>query len=134
MEGDALIRNMGGSRLHSEDDLDDTNLANQNFPNTIKNIPSESPWSSLTKASRLSATELGCPRTPEYRPKAAQKVEDNGIIRNMGGKDDLKDADPVDEIVPDNLRNITLESTRSSLTLSTRLLDAELGYPPTTDS
>ena len=29
----------------SEDDLDDTNPANQIFPNTIKNIPLESPWS-----------------------------------------------------------------------------------------
>ena len=45
MDGDALIRNVGGSRLHSEDDLDDTNPANQIFPNTIKNIPSESPRS-----------------------------------------------------------------------------------------
>ena len=74
MEGDALIRNVGESILHSEDDLNDTNPANQNFPNTIKNIPSESPRSSLTEESRLSATELGCPRTPESRPKAAQKV------------------------------------------------------------
>ena len=56
MEGDALIKNVGGSRLNSEDDLDDTNLANKIVPNTIKNIPSESPCSSLTEASRLSAT------------------------------------------------------------------------------
>ena len=49
----------------------------------------------------------------------------------MGGEDDLKDTDPVDKIVPDNLRNIPLESPRSSLTSSTRLLDSELGYPPT---
>ena len=74
MEGDALIRNVGGSRLHSEDDLNDTNPANQIFPNTIKNIPLESPQSSLTEASILSATEFGCPRTPESQPKAAQKV------------------------------------------------------------
>ena len=65
MEGDALIRNVGGSRLHSEDDLDDTNPSNQVVPNTIKKIPSESPRSSLNEASRLPATELGCPRTPE---------------------------------------------------------------------
>ena len=134
MEGDALIRNVGGSRLHSEDELYDTNLTNQIVPNTIKNIPSESPWSSLTEASRLSATDLGCPQTPESRPKAARKVEDNGLIRNMGGGDELKDTNPVDEIVPDTLRNIPLESPRSSLTLSIRLLDAELVYPPTTDS
>ena len=70
MEGDALIRNVGGSKLHSEYDLDDINPANQIVPNTIKNIPSESPLSSLTKASRLSATELGCPRTSESRPKS----------------------------------------------------------------
>ena len=89
MEGDALIRNMGGSRLHSEDDLDDTNLTNQIFPNIIKNIPSESPRSSLNEASILSAAELGCPRTPESRPKAPQNVEDNGLIRNMGGENEL---------------------------------------------
>ena len=28
MEGDALIRNVGRSRLYSEDDLNDTNLTN----------------------------------------------------------------------------------------------------------
>ena len=65
MDGGALIRNVGGSRLHSEDDLDDTNPTNQIVPNIIKNIPSESPQSSLTEASRLSAAELGCPQTPE---------------------------------------------------------------------
>ena len=42
----------------------------------------------------------------------------------MGGKDELKDTDPVDEIVPDTLRKIPFESPRSSLTLSTRLLDS----------
>ena len=73
MEGDAIIRNVGGSRLHSEDDLDDTNLTNQIVPNTIKKIPLDSPRSSLAEASRLSAIELGCPRTPESRPKAALK-------------------------------------------------------------
>ena len=52
----------------------------------------------------------------------------------MGGEDDLKDTDPVDEIFPDTLRNIPLDSPRSSLTSSTRLLDSELGYPPTPDS
>ena len=67
MDGGALIRNVGVSILHSEDDLDETNPANEIIPNIIKNIPSESPWSSLTKASRLSAAELGCPRTPESR-------------------------------------------------------------------
>ena len=134
MEGDALIQNVGGSRLHSEDDLNDTNPTNQIVPNTIKNIPLKSPRSSLTEASILSATELGCPQTFESRPKAAQKVEDNGLIRNMGGEDDLKDTDPVDEIVPDTLRNIPLESPRSSLTLSTSLLDSELGYPQNPDS
>ena len=51
----------------------------------------------------------------------------------MGGEDDLKYIDPVDEIVPDTLRNIPLGSPRSSLPLSTRLLDSELGYPPTPD-
>ena len=94
----------------------------------------ESPRSSLTEASILSATELGCPRTPESRPKSARNVEDNGLILNMGGEDDLKDTEPVDEIVPDTLRNIHLDSPRSSLTSSTRLLDSELGYPPTPDS
>ena len=98
MDGSALIRNVGGSRLHSEDDLDDTNLTNQIFPNIIKNIPLESPRSSLTKASRLSATDLGCIRTTESWPKAARKVKDNGLIRNMGGEDDLKDIDTVHEI------------------------------------
>ena len=39
MEGDTLILNMGGSRLHSEDDLDDINPTNKIFPITIKNIP-----------------------------------------------------------------------------------------------
>ena len=96
MDGGALIRNVGRSRLHSEDDLDYTNPTNQIVPNIIKNIPSESPRSSLTKASRLSAAELGCPRTPKSRPKAPQNVEDNGLILNMGGEDDLKDTDPVD--------------------------------------
>ena len=96
MDDGALIRNVGGSRLHSEDDLDDTNPTNQIVPNIIKNIPSESPRSSLTKASSLSAAELGCPRTPESRPKAPRNVEDNGLILNMGGEDDLKDTDPVD--------------------------------------
>ena len=109
MDGNALIRNVGGSRLHSEDDLDDANPTNQFFPNTIKNIPSESPRSSLTEVSRLSATESGCPRTPESWPKAARKVKDDGLIRNMGGEDDLKDTDPVNEIFPDTLRNIPLE-------------------------
>ena len=52
----------------------------------------------------------------------------------MGGEDDLKDTYPVDEIVPDTLRNIHLDSPRSSLTLSKRLMDSELGYPPTPDS
>ena len=52
----------------------------------------------------------------------------------MGGEDELKDTDPVDEIVPDTPRNIPLDSPRSSLTSSTRLLDSELGYPPTPDS
>ena len=134
MDGDALIRNVGGSRLHSEDDLDDTNPANKIVPNTIKNIPSVSPQSSLTEASILSATELGCPQTPESRPKVAQKIEDNGLIQNMGGEDDLKDTEPLDETVPNTIRNISSELPRSSLTLSTRLLDAELGYLPTPDS
>ena len=70
----------------------------------------------------------------ESDQKAAQKFKDNGLIRNMGGKDDLKDTDPVDEIFPGILRNIPLESPQSSLTSSTRLLDSELGYPPTPDS
>ena len=109
MDGGALIQNVGGSRLHSEDDLDDTNPTNQIVPNIIKNITSESLWSSLTEASRLSATDLGCPRTPQYQPKAAQNVEDNGHILNMGGEDDLKDTYPVDEIVPDTPRNIPLD-------------------------
>ena len=47
MEGDALIRKVGGSILHSEYDLDDINPTNQIVPNTIKNIPSESPRSLL---------------------------------------------------------------------------------------
>ena len=62
------------------DDLDDTNPTNEIVPNNIKNIPLESPWSSLTDASRLSATELSCPQTPESRPKEAQKIEDDGLI------------------------------------------------------
>ena len=106
MDGDGLIRNVGGSRLHSEDDLEDTNPVDDIVPNNIKNISSESPRSSLTAASRLSATELGCPQTLDSRPKAAQKIEDNGLIRNMGGKEELKDTDPVDEIVPNTIRNI----------------------------
>ena len=85
MEGDALIRNVGGSRLYSKDDLDDINPTNQIVPDTIKTIPLESPWSSLTEASILSATDLGCPRTPKSGPKSARKVKDNGLIRNMGG-------------------------------------------------
>ena len=52
----------------------------------------------------------------------------------MGGEDDLKDTDPADEIVPNTIRNIPSESARSSLTASTRLLDAELGYFPNPDS
>ena len=124
MDDSALIQNVGGSRLHIEDDLDDTNLTNQIVPNIINNIPSESPRSSLTKASILSATELGCPQTPESRPKAARNVKYNGLIINMGGEDDLKDTDPVDEIAPDTPRNIPLYSPRLSLTLSTRLLDS----------
>ena len=52
----------------------------------------------------------------------------------MGGEDDLKDTDPVNEIVPNTIRNIPSESPGSSLTSSTRLSDAELGYPPTPDS
>ena len=52
----------------------------------------------------------------------------------MGGEDDLKDTDPVDEIVPNTIRNIPSESPQSSLTASTILLNAELGYPPTPDS
>ena len=66
MEGHALIRNVGGSRLHSEDDLDDTNLSNQIVPNTIKNIPLESPRSSLTSSTKLLDSELGYPPTPDY--------------------------------------------------------------------
>ena len=134
MDGSALIQNVGGSRLHSEDDLHDTNPTNQIVPNITKNIPLESPRSSLTKASRLLAAELGCPRTPESRPKSSQNVKDNGPILNMGGEDDLKDTDPVDEIVPDTPRKIPLDSPQSSLTSSTILLDSELGYPPTPDS
>ena len=112
MDGDALIRNVGGSRLPSEDDLDDTNPANEIIPNTINNIPLESPWSSLTKASRLSTTELGCPQTPKSRLKSAWKIEDDGLIWNMGGEDDLKETDPADEIVPNTIRNIPSESPR----------------------
>ena len=56
MDGDGLIGNVGGSILPSEDDPKDTNPANEIVPNTIKNIPSESPPSSLTAESRLSAT------------------------------------------------------------------------------
>ena len=52
----------------------------------------------------------------------------------MGGEDDLKDTDPMDEIAPDTPINIPLDSPWSSLTSSTRLLDSELGYPPTPDS
>ena len=52
----------------------------------------------------------------------------------MGGENDLKDTDSVNEIVLDTSRNIPWESPWSSLTLSTILLDAELGYPPTPDS
>ena len=52
----------------------------------------------------------------------------------MGGEDDLKYTDPVNGIVPNTIRNIPLESPWSSLTASTRLSDAELGYPPTIDS
>ena len=85
MDDGALIRNVGGSRLHSEDDLHDTNPTNQIVPTIIKNIPLDSPWSSLTEASRLSAAELGCPQTPKSRPKAPRNVEDNGLILNMGG-------------------------------------------------
>ena len=88
----------------------------------------------MTKAPRLSATELGCPRTPESRPKSARKIEDDGLIQNLGGEDDLKDKDPADEIVPNTISNIPSESPRSSLTASTRLSDAELGYPLTPDS
>ena len=88
----------------------------------------------MTKASRLPATELGCPQTPESRPKAAQKIKDDGLIRNMGGEDYLNDTDPVDEIFPNTIRKIPSESCRSSLTASTKLSDAELVYPPTPDS
>ena len=40
----------------------------------------------------------------------------------------------MEEIVPDTPRNIPLDSPRSSLTSSTRLLDSELVHPPTPDS
>ena len=50
MDGDGLIQNAGGSRLLSEDDIDDTNPVNAFFPNTIKNITSESPRSPLIAA------------------------------------------------------------------------------------
>ena len=116
MDYDGLIWNVGGSRLRSEDDIDDTNPANETSPNTIKNIPSESPWTSLTKSSILLATALGCPQTPESRPKAARKFKDDWLIQNMGGEDDLKDTDPDDEKVPYTIRNISSESPRSSLT------------------
>ena len=56
MDGDGLIQNVGGSRLPSEDVLNDTNPSNEIVPDTIKNILLESPRSSLTEASRLSAT------------------------------------------------------------------------------
>ena len=114
---------MGGSRLPSEDDLNETNPANEIVSNNIKNILSESPRSSLTKASILSTTESGCPQTPESRPKSARKIEDDGLILNMGDEDYLKDTDPVNEIVPNTIRKITLDSPRSSLTASTRLSD-----------
>ena len=65
MDGDGLIRNVGGLILPSEDDLEDTNPVDEIVPNTIKNIPSESLQSSLTAASRLSDTELGCSQTPD---------------------------------------------------------------------
>ena len=52
----------------------------------------------------------------------------------MGGEDDLKDTDPVDEIVTNTINNIHLDSPWSSLTTSTRLLDTELVYPSTPDS
>ena len=51
MDGDDLIRNVGRSRLPSEDEIEDTNLVDEIVLNTINNIPSESPRSSLTAAS-----------------------------------------------------------------------------------
>ena len=127
MDGIGLIRNVGGSRLPSKYDLEDTNPANKIVPNTIKNIPSESPRSSLTAASRLSATELGFPQTPEYRPKAARKIEDDRLIQNMGGEDDLKDIDLVDEIFPNTTRNITSESPWSALTATIKINGRRIG-------
>ena len=41
----------------------------------------------------------------------------------MGGEDDLKDTDPVDEIVSNTIRNIPLDSPQSSLTASTIVSD-----------
>ena len=59
-----------------EDDLKDTDPVDENVPNTIRNISSESPRSSLTEASRLSAAELGCPRKlPNPEPKATSKCQ-----------------------------------------------------------
>ena len=112
MNANGLIWNVGGSRLPSEDDLEDTKPVDEIVTNTINNIPSESPWSSLTAASRLSATELGCPQTTDSQPKVAWKIEDDGLIWNMGGEDDLKETDPADEIVPNTIRNIPSESPR----------------------
>ena len=127
MYGDALFQNVDRSILPIEDELDDTNPSNEIVPNTIKNIPSDSPWSSLTKTSIWSATELGCPQTLESWPKSAQKIKNDGLIRNMGVEYDLKDTYPVDEIFPNTIRKIPSDSPRSSLTASTRLSDTELG-------
>ena len=38
MDGNGLIRNMGGSILPSKDDLEYTNPVDEIVPNTIKNI------------------------------------------------------------------------------------------------
>ena len=80
MDAFGLIRNICRSILPSEDDFEDTKKVDENFRNTIKNIPFDLPRSSLTAVSTLLAAELGCPQTPNSGPKSARKIEDDRLV------------------------------------------------------
>ena len=100
MDGGALIRNVGGSRLHNEDDLDDTNPTNQIVPDTPRNIPLDSPWSSLTSSTRLLDSELGYPPTPDSRPLICMNEDQNDAGYDIDGAigsffDDVRNEPPL---------------------------------------
>ena len=58
-------------------ELKDIEPVDEIFPNTIRNIPSDSPRSSSTASTGLLGAELGYPPTPDSRPLICTNVDQN---------------------------------------------------------